>query len=83
MVGRIVCSVAGRDKGKFMAVLGEREGKLLVAEGKERPVEHPKPKNPKHLKFTNTYLEVKQYSTNKSLRRALNEYRNVIEQEED
>jgi len=83
MIGRIVCSKAGRDKGMFMVVLGDKEGKLLVAEGKERPVENPKHKNPKHLMFTNTYLEVKQYSTNKSLRRALREYRNVAEQEED
>ncbi len=83
MIGRIVCSKAGRDKGLFMAVLGEGEGKLLVAEGKERPIEHPKLKNPKHLMFTNTYLEVKQYSTNKSLRRALKEYTNAAEQEED
>lgn len=83
MVGRIVCSIAGRDKGKFMVILGSEMGNFIVADGKERPLEHPKKKNPKHLKKTNSTLESKQYSTNKSLRKALNEFKGCAPQEED
>ncbi len=74
MIGRIACSMAGRDKGCFMVVLDTKEGKAFVCDGKHRPLERPKLKNIKHLKFTNAYLEKKQFATNRSLRRALNEY---------
>ncbi len=71
MEGYIVRSVAGRDRGKFMVVVGYKGDYPLVCDGKERPTERPKRKNPKHLKFTNTHLEKAQYATNKSLRRTL------------
>lgn len=75
MIGRIVCSKAGRDKGYFMVVV-EREGKfLLVADGKERPLERPKRKSQKHLCFTNSVLSEPEYKTNKSLRKSLAVYR--------
>ena len=51
MVGRIVCSKAGRDKGYFMVVVKQENGFLYVCDGKERPLEHPKRKNEKHLQF--------------------------------
>ena len=79
MIGRIVCSRAGRDKGSFMVVVGEEEGALFVCDGKERPLEKPKLKNPKHLAVTNTILKKEQFLSNKSLRRALNEYCGVKE----
>lgn len=74
MKGRIVCSLAGRDKGCFMAVVEEKEGKVFVCDGRERPLERPKLKNIKHIKPTNSYLNEEQLKTNRSLRRALNEY---------
>lgn len=81
MIGNVVCSKAGRDKGKFMVVLGLSDGNFLVADGKERPIERPKLKNPKHLQKTNSILESTQYSTNKSLRKALKVF--GAQQEED
>ena len=81
MVGRVVCSTAGRDKGKFLVVVGFSDEYPLVADGKERPLKRPKLKNPKHLKKTNSILKEEQYSTNKSLRRALNAF--GVQQEED
>lgn len=81
MKGNVVFSKAGRDKGKFMVVVGFNEGYMLVADGKERPIEKPKLKNPKHLQKTNRILENGQYSTNKSLRKALNAF--AKQQEED
>ena len=74
MVGRIVCSKAGRDKGYFMVVVDCRENFVFVCDGKERPLERPKRKNKKHLQFTNTVLSEKSYNTNKALRKALAVY---------
>lgn len=71
MVGRVVISNAGRDKTKLMVIVKETENYLLVCDGKERPVERPKRKNPKHLKLTNTFLEAHQLETNRALRKAL------------
>ena len=81
MIGNVVCSRAGRDKGKFMVVVGFSDEGILVADGKERPLERPKLKNPKHLQKTNSILVSNQYSTNKSLRQALRAF--GAQQEED
>ena len=71
MVGKIVISNAGRDKNKIMVIVKETENYLLVCDGKERPVERPKRKNPKHLKLTELYLEAHQLETNRAMRKAL------------
>ena len=71
MVGKVVYSAAGRDKGKIMVIVGANGAFPLVCDGKERPLERPKLKNPKHLKVTNFALEPQQYISNKALRRAL------------
>ncbi|MEE0808614.1 MAG: KOW domain-containing RNA-binding protein [Acutalibacteraceae bacterium] len=71
MVGKVVYSAAGRDKGRFLVVVGANGDLPLVCDGKERPLERPKLKNPKHLRFTNILLEPQQYNSNKALRRAL------------
>ena len=83
MVGQIVCSRAGRDKGKFMVIVGQEGQDLLVADGKERPLGRPKRKNPKHLARTKTILEAEKFLTDKSLRRALAIYRDTETYEED
>ncbi len=71
MVGRVVISNAGRDKTKAMVVVKETENYLLVCDGKERPVDAPKRKNPKHLRLTSICLEAHQFETNRALRKAL------------
>ena len=78
MVGRIVCSKSGRDKGYLLVVVKEEDGFLFVCDGKERPLSRPKRKNPKHLALTNTVLGISSYSTDKSLRRALAVYRDSV-----
>ena len=75
--GTIICSKAGRDSGKFMIVLGESNGKLLVADGKERPVDRPKQKNIKHLSLTNATVTEEQMLTNRSIRHALNDLQSL------
>ena len=71
MIGRVVISNAGRDKTKMMVIVKETENYLLVCDGKERPVERPKRKNPKHLKLTKFKLEAHQLENNRALRKAL------------
>ena len=65
--GYVVISKAGRDKGYFMAVVGIEKDFLIVADGKERPLERPKRKNPKHLQKTNYKVDLEQL-TDKKLR---------------
>ena len=71
MIGSVVISVAGRDKGKYMVVVGEKDGCFLVANGKERRLDNPKPKNHKHIVSTDYRLQTEQYSSNRSLKKAL------------
>ena len=59
-VGDVVCSKAGRDEGTFLVVVGIEGGYPLLCDGKQRPLERPKRKNPLHP-----------METNRALRRAL------------
>lgn len=75
IIGTVVCSTAGRDSGKFMIVVGHDNGKVLVCDGKERPMGRPKLKNMKHISLTDTCLTEEQMLTNKSMRHALNDFK--------
>lgn len=74
--GRIVISAAGRDKGALLAVIGSERGRVLVSDGKERKLESPKAKNPKHLKSTPFIIENGSMATNLRLRRTLRQFKN-------
>ncbi len=51
-IGRLVCSMQGRDSGRYYLVAGSvNETRLLLVDGEVRKVENPKIKNVKHLKF--------------------------------
>ena len=75
MVGQIVCSKKGRDKGYFLVVVAESDNAVYVWDGKERPLERPKKKNVKHLAFTSVQLQADSFKTNKSLKKTLAVYR--------
>ena len=68
--GSVVVSKAGRDKGYLLAVVGNEKDFGLVADGKERPLERPKRKNPKHLAKTAMTVSLENI-TNRGLRKAL------------
>lgn len=70
-IGRIVCSKAGRDQGRFLVVVGYEGEYFLLADGKERPLERPKRKRKIHLGVTNTVLGETSLRSNRELRRAL------------
>lgn len=82
MIGQIVCSKKGRDKGYFLAIVKEEDRLVFVCDGKERPLSRPKSKNPKHLSFTNTVLNSDCFRSDKSLRKALAIYRDKNFKEE-
>ncbi|NLB36676.1 MAG: hypothetical protein GX824_05165 [Clostridiales bacterium] len=52
-------------------VVGAAQYGVFVCDGKERPLERPKLKNPKHLEQTGFSLNMKSASTNRALKRAL------------
>ena len=68
-VGSVVKSTAGKDKDGFFALLELIGDRALIADGKRRKVESPKPKNLKHLRATNTVFDLP--LTNKELKRSL------------
>lgn len=72
-VGRIVRSAAGRDKGKFLVVIAADDEFVTVADGKERKLLKPKRKRIKHVKFTNTVIDMTDI-TDKKLRKLTGEF---------
>lgn len=75
-IGQIVISQAGRDKGCLLAVAGFKQGRVLVCDGKERPLERAKAKNPSHLKATSMFIDESSMATNPRLRKTLSQLRN-------
>lgn len=73
--GRIVYSAAGRDKGYPLAVVGTQNGFVLVCDGKERPLNRAKRKNPRHLIVTGHRLDEESLATDLRLRRALRQFK--------
>lgn len=73
-VGKIVRSSAGRDKGQYLLCVEENESFLLVCDGKRRPIERPKRKNPRHVILTDDRLPSEDAQTNRALRRSLAAY---------
>ena len=73
--GMVVISKAGRDKGKPLMVIDTDGAAVYVADGKERPLERAKKKNPKHLMKTKMTISKEKMKklTNRSLRRLLSE----------
>ncbi len=74
VVGRIVQSSSGRDKGTYLFCIDRNESFLLVCDGRRRPLERPKRKNPRHLIITDDRLPVEDVQTNRALRRSLRHY---------
>ena len=79
--GSVVISKAGRDKGYFLAVTEITDEGIYVCDGKERPVERPKKKNPLHLAKTRCVLTEEETATNRSLKRALKKFSSSEESE--
>ena len=46
----VVVSRAGHDAGRLYLVVGAREGRLLLCDGRLRRLENPKCKSPRHVR---------------------------------
>jgi ribosomal protein L14E/L6E/L27E len=64
-------SKAGRDKGRFFAVLEVCEGYALIADGELRPLSKPKRKNLRHLGATNHRFAPQDLASDAALRSAI------------
>ena len=69
--GCVVISSAGRDRNTFLTVTAADEVWVWVCDGKARPLDNPKRKNPKHVLATDRRLQPEDLRSNKALRRAL------------
>ena len=70
-VGRVVRSKAGHDSNDIFAVVGFDEEYVFISDGKERRVEKPKRKNPKHIEMTSIVLSPEEMAANGRLKKAL------------
>jgi ribosomal protein L14E/L6E/L27E len=70
-IGQIVFSKAGRDSGKPFIVSHKTEDSIYVVDGKERPIERPKRKNPKHISATKHCLSEESFATNRATRKSI------------
>ncbi len=76
LLGHLVVSLSGRDKGCICTVVGvsDDEGYVFIADGKIRKVEKPKKKKLKHVKpIVRTPLPETKF-TNRFIREAVNSY---------
>ena len=69
--GCVVRSLAGRDKDGLLAVMEATPDAVYVCDGKERPLERPKRKNPRHVQDTGLHLPPEAADSNRALRKAL------------
>ncbi|MDO4565946.1 MAG: KOW domain-containing RNA-binding protein [Oscillospiraceae bacterium] len=69
--GFAALSKAGRDKGRFFAVLSLEGNYALVADGDLRPLERPKRKNLRHLGATGHRFDPGELGSDKALRNAI------------
>ena len=76
--GTVVVSKAGRDKGYLLCVVNvsEEDGHVLVCDGRERPLERPKKKNPRHIEPVDCPGLTWELRGNKALRKAINRLSN-------
>ena len=75
----VIRSEAGRDKNTLLAVVGEKDGFVLTADGKRRRLAAPKRKNPRHTVPTGISLPPEALRSDKALRRALRSARQNAE----
>jgi ribosomal protein L14E/L6E/L27E len=57
VIGQLVRSKAGHDKGCVYVVVGILSTTYLLSDGRIKPLAHPKQKNHKHVQKINTLVE--------------------------
>ena len=69
--GTAVRSSAGRDKGKLLAIVQAEKDRVLVCDGKERPIDRPKSQNIRHIVSVGAAVTEAELASNRALRKAL------------
>lgn len=69
--GSLAVSTAGHDKGDLVLVVKLEGNAVWVSDGRQRPLERPKKKNPKHLKPVSATIAEEDTQSNRRLRKAL------------
>lgn len=69
--GELVVCTAGREKDRLLCVVASDEKYVYVCDGKERLLNNPKRKNPKHMVKTDKQLSKDMFLTDRALRKAL------------
>ena len=89
-ISDIIVSTAGRDQGKLFYVIGAEGVYVLVANGKDRKLEHPKRKKLKHVRFvtrTDSRVALKlrtgEKVLNSEMRKELAVFRQYLTQNEE
>lgn len=86
-LAEVVVSTAGRDQGKYYLVVGyDNVRYVLIADGDKKRFEHPKRKNPKHLRsacFVNEEISIwlanGKRIRNEDIKRAIQDYEKIEE----
>ncbi len=61
LIGSLVVSTAGHDRGSYYVVLSDKEGFLYLSDGKYHPVEKQKKKSIKHVEVYRTSVQEELY----------------------
>lgn len=69
--GMVVRSLCGRDKDTLLCVVAADGKYVYVCDGKERPLERAKRKNPKHISVTPYVLSPQDLQSNRAVKQAL------------
>ena len=77
MVGYLVRSTAGHDKGKVYVVISEDECGVFVSDGDVRTKTNPKRKNIKHVQIIRKIISI---NNNGEIKHSIREYENSVKQ---
>lgn len=71
--GMLVRSLAGHDKGMLYIIIEEKNGMLMLADGKTRTMQRPKAKKVMHVQLIKEKLEAEEF-TDISIRSFIKKY---------
>ncbi len=71
LIGNIVKSMCGHDKGSFYIVVKSEAGFVYIVDGRTRKLEKPKRKNANHIATTKKFVDVEKLDTDKKIRHEL------------
>ena len=71
--GSVVKAEAGRDSGGYFVIVEADEKYCFIADGKSRKLDKPKRKNIKHIRITDSMIDLNDI-TDKKLRNVLKQF---------